>query len=52
MFYIKKMVTLLYLSIINVPCGAGGDASFAPQVNLVSLFSWVIKPVLPLFKVA
>ena len=46
------MVTLLYLSIINVLCGAGGDASFAPQVNLVSLFSWVIQLVLPLFKVA
>ena len=36
----KKMVTVLYLSIINVfwllnLCGAGGDASFAPQANLV-----------------
>ena len=39
--YIKKLVTVLYFSIINVfylldLCGAGGDASFAPQANLVS----------------
>ena len=37
--YIKKLVTVLYFSIINVfwllnICGAGGDASFAPQANL------------------
>ena len=36
----KKFVTVLYFSIINVfwllnLCGAGGDASFAPQANLV-----------------
>ena len=31
----KNLVTVLYLSIINVLCGAGGDASFAPQANLV-----------------
>ena len=31
----KKLVTVLYFSIINVLCGAGGDASFAPQANLV-----------------
>ena len=29
------LVTALYFSIINVLCGAGGDASFAPQANLV-----------------
>ena len=38
--YIKKLVTVLYFSIINVLwllnlCGAGGDVSFAPQANLV-----------------
>ena len=33
----KKLVTVLYFSIINVLCGAGEDASFAPQANLVSL---------------
>ena len=38
--YIQKLVTVLYLSIINVfwllnLFGAGGDASFAPQANLV-----------------
>ena len=32
----KNLVTVLYFSIINVLCGAGGDASFAPQANLVS----------------
>ena len=31
----KNLVTVLYLSIINVLCGASGDASFAPQANLV-----------------
>ena len=31
----KNLVTVLYFSIINVPCGADGDASFAPQANLV-----------------
>ena len=36
----KNLVTVLYFSIINVVwllnlCGAGGDASFAPQANLV-----------------
>ena len=31
----KNLVTVLYFSIINVLCGAGGDASFAPQANLV-----------------
>ena len=36
----KKFVTVVYFSIINVfwllnLCGAGGDASFAPQANLV-----------------
>ena len=36
----KKLVTVLYFSIINVfwllnLCGAGGDASSAPQANLV-----------------
>ena len=30
----KNLVTVLYFSIINVLCGAGGDASFAPQANL------------------
>ena len=29
-------MTVLYFSIINVLCGADGDASFAPQANLVS----------------
>ena len=37
----KKLVTVLYFSIINVfsllnLCGAGGDANFASQANLVS----------------
>ena len=31
----KNLVTALYFSIINVLCGADGDASFAPQANLV-----------------
>ena len=31
----KNLVTVLYFSIIKVLCGAGGDASFAPQANLV-----------------
>ena len=36
-----KLVTALYVSIINIfwllnLCGSGGDASFAPQANLVS----------------
>ena len=31
----KNLVTVLYFSIINVLCGAGGDTSFAPQANLV-----------------
>ena len=31
----KNLVTVLYFSVINVLCGAGGDASFAPQANLV-----------------
>ena len=31
----SNLVTVLYFSIINVLCGAGGDASFAPQANLV-----------------
>ena len=36
----KKMVTVLYFCIINVfwllnLCVAGGDASFAPQANVV-----------------
>ena len=30
-----NLVTVLYFSIINVLCGAGGDASFAPQAKLV-----------------
>ena len=30
----ENLVTVLYFSIINVLCGAGGDASFAPQANL------------------
>ena len=35
----KKLVTVLYFSIINVLCGAGGDASFAPQANLEDLMA-------------
>ena len=42
--YITKLVTVLYFSIINVfwllnLCGAGGDACFAPQSNLVLYIS-------------
>ena len=32
----KNLVTVLYFSIVNVLCGASGDASFAPQANIVS----------------
>ena len=32
----KNVVTVLYFSIINVLCGAGGDASFGPQANVVT----------------
>ena len=31
----KNLVTVLYFSIINVLCGVGGEASFAPQAYLV-----------------
>ena len=31
----KNLVTVLYFSIINVLCGAGRDASFVPEANLV-----------------
>ena len=31
----KNLMTALYFSIIKVLCGVGGDASFAPQANLV-----------------
>ena len=34
----KNLVTVLYFSIINVLCGAGGDASFAPQANLAQIY--------------
>ena len=34
----KNLVTVLYFSIINVLCGVGGDASFAPQANLFIIF--------------
>ena len=37
----KNLVTVLYFSIINVLCGAGEDASFAPQANLVSLLIYL-----------
>ena len=37
----KNLVTALYFSIINVLCGAGGDASFAPQANLVYLLKYI-----------
>ena len=41
----KNLVTVLYFSIINVLCGAGGDASFALQANLEYLLSfWKIIP--------
>ena len=39
----KNLVTVLYFSIINVLCGAGGDAIFAPQANLVSSFIYTTK---------
>ena len=29
----KNLVTVLYYSIFNVLCGAGGDASFAPHAH-------------------
>ena len=35
----ENLVTVLYFSIINVLCGAGGDASFAPQANLVFFYN-------------
>ena len=43
----KKMVTVLYFSIIDVfwlinLCGEGGDASFAPQANLVIYYFYRI----------
>ena len=31
----KNLVKVLYFSIIDVLCGAGGDASFAPEANPV-----------------
>ena len=31
----KNLVTVLYLSIINVLCRVGEEASFAPQTNVV-----------------
>ena len=34
----KNLVTVLYFSIIIVLCGAGGDASFAPQANLAQTY--------------
>ena len=40
----KNLVTVLYFSIINVLCGAGGDASFAPQANLVISWYWLTEP--------
>ena len=39
-----NLVTVLYFSIINVLCGAGGDASFAPQANLVISWYWWTEP--------
>ena len=39
----KNLVTVLYFSIINVLCGAGGDASFAPQANLVLHFILILN---------
>ena len=38
----KNLVTVLYFSMINVLCRAGGDASFAPQANLVYLTTTII----------
>ena len=35
----KNLMTVLYFSKIIVLCGAGGDASFAPQANLVCNFN-------------
>ena len=35
----KNLVTVLYFSIINVLCGVSGDASFAPQANLVQAWN-------------
>ena len=43
----KNLVTV-YFSIINVLCGAGGDASFAPQANLV----WLVLAVCILWPLA
>ena len=37
----KNLATVLYFSIINVLCGAGGDASFAPQANLVCVVAYL-----------
>ena len=31
----KNVVAVMYFSIFNVLCGAGGDTSFAPRANLV-----------------
>ena len=38
----KNLVTVLYFFIINVLCGADGDASFAPQANLVITMDLII----------
>ena len=43
----KNLVTALYFSIINVLCGAGGDASFAPWANLVKYIFFIIQSTLP-----
>ena len=32
-------LVMLYFSIIIVLCGAGGDASFAPQANLIQEYN-------------
>ena len=40
----KNLVTVLYFFIINVLGGAGGDASFAPQANLVISWYWWTEP--------
>ena len=42
MWLTKNLVTVLFFSIINVLCGADGDASFALQANLV-LFEQSLK---------
>ena len=34
---LKNLVPILYFSIINVLCEAGGDTGFVPQANLVYL---------------